>query len=136
MRLAAKKKTFRFLSPTAVLRLRRKMERIGDVRMQMARPVDVLKCLLAAVLLMSGSVLSTQAQSASVRVELDPQHIPMGGTARLVVTVEGALQATVTPPTVQYLEIASCGSHKALSIVNGAFTRRVTYFYQIEPLRE
>jgi len=76
------------------------------------------------------------ASSARMIAEIRPTEIPLGQTARLVVTMTG-VQSAPAPrvPAVDGLGIQSLGQTTSVQIVNGAVNAEVTHNFLLEPAR-
>ncbi len=94
------------------------------------------RCLLAIAITL-GSALGAPADAApTISARIQPNRIPLGQDARLIVTVSGATNApTPRPAPVPGLEIRNLGQTMSMQFVNGAMTSEVTNTFLVRPTR-
>ena len=94
--------------------------------------------LAAALLIVLGLVLAPAALAARPRMtaELHPSEIPLGQSARLVITITGVQNAPaprIAP--IDGLQIQGLGQTTSVQIINGEVNAEVTHNYMVEPTR-
>jgi len=96
-------------------------------RRSLVWPLVVLLLLVAA---------PTLAADARMMAEIRPTEIPLGQTARLVVTITGVQNAPAPRiPAVDGLAIQSLGQTTSVQIVNGEVNAEVSHNFLLEPAR-
>lgn len=91
-----------------------------------------LVCALAGV----AAIADAAPGNARMRAEVRPSEIPLGQTARLVVTITGSQNAAPPRvPPIDGLTVQSLGQTTSVQIVNGTVTAEVAYNFLLEPQR-
>src|ERR1700760_577065 len=75
------------------------------------------------------------ADGLSVESTLEPQQIPLGGTAAFIIKVSGTSEAQVNIPPVDGLNIVYTGQESAYNLINGEISQQVVFYYQLKALK-
>ncbi len=97
----------------------------------------LLAPLLVAILIAMGGPVASRAEAApTITARVQPNQIPLGQDARLVVTISGATNApTPRPAPVPGLDIQNLGQTMSMQFVNGSMTTEVTNTFLVRPTR-
>lgn len=92
--------------------------------------------LLALALLIVAGAGPAIAAGARMTAEIRPTEIPLGQSARLVVTISGVQNAPAPRiPAIDGVEIQGLGQTTSVQIVNGAVNAEVSHNFLLEPSR-
>jgi hypothetical protein len=92
--------------------------------------------MLLSAALAIGLAWPTTAPAATATATLDRAEIPLGSTAHLGVTVQGAAMVqTPQPPAVDGLLFRYAGQQMSFQIINGAMSGSATHSYEVTPQR-
>jgi len=101
------------------------------------RPATRRAVVLCALALLA-AFTPVLADTPQIAVELHPTSVPVGGEARLTVTLEGFSRAVQEPqvPTNEGYDIYEAGSSTSMQWINGDFSSSVTHTYILAARRE
>lgn len=90
---------------------------------------------LAGLCLLACAAPAWAAAQAGITAQIQPQSIRLGESAQLLVSVQGAQNASPNVPRVDGLDIVPVGQQSSMQIINGAVSANATLIYQVIPDR-
>jgi BatD DUF11 like domain len=94
-----------------------------------------MKNVIVTGLCVTALVAAASGAQSQLNAELEPQSIPLGESAELIVTVSGSEAPASTVPHVDGLEIEPIGEQTSMQIINGNVTSNVAQLFRVTPNR-